>query len=93
MSSQQNPTKESRSNPIQEKRGGGIGGATKAFIILVGLAVPTIMIYTLRGGYIRIKDSKESIQIFNLDGFSVAPNIESMEHRMQDVLDVEICIL
>ena len=60
--SHSNPTKESRSKPIQSQRRGGLRGATKAFIILVGLAVPTIILYDLRGAYVRRKESKESIK-------------------------------
>ena len=60
--SQSNPTKEIRSKPIQEQSGGGIGGATKAFVVLAGLAVPTIILYALWGAYFRRKESKETIK-------------------------------
>ena len=60
--SQSNPTKGIRSKPIQAKIRGGLGGSTKAFIILVGLVVPTIILYALQGAYARIKESKESMK-------------------------------
>ena len=53
--SQSNPTKESRYKSIQTQRRGGFGVFTKDFIILVGLAVPTIILYALRGEYVRRK--------------------------------------
>ena len=87
--SQSNPTKWSRSNPIQAQIRGGIGGATKSFIIMAGLAVPTIILYALWGSYVHRKDSKEFLKRFNLDGSSVAPTIESVEQSMQDILAVD----
>ena len=45
--SKSNPTKESLSNPIQAQSGGGLGVSTNYFIILVGLAFPTIILYVL----------------------------------------------
>ena len=47
--SQSNPTRESRFKPIQAQSGGGLRGSTKALIILVGLDVPTIILFSLRG--------------------------------------------
>ena len=91
--SQSNPTKDIRSKPIQEQSGGGLRGATKAFIILVGLTVPTIILYALRGVYVYRKESKESIKISNLDGSSAALTIDSVEQRMKDTLAVDRCIL
>ena len=60
--SQYNTTKQRRSNTIQSQGGGGISGTTKAFIVLVGLTVPAIIIYALRGTYIHRNESKESIK-------------------------------
>ena len=60
---------------------------------MVVLVVPTIILYALRGKYVRRKESKESIKSFNLDGSSVAPTIESVEQSMQDILAVDRCIL
>ena len=67
-----------------------LGGATKAFFILVSRRVPTIILYALRGAYVSRNESKESIKIFNLDGSSVEPNIDSLEKSMKDVLDVDM---
>ena len=90
-------------SPIQPRRAGPSrsrhkaeavsGGATKDFIILVGLAVPTIILYALWGAYVRRKDSKESIKIFNMYGSSVAPTIDPVEQSMKYVLAVDRCIL
>ena len=55
----------------------------------MGLSVPNIILYSLRVAYVRKKESKESIKIFNLDGSSVAPTIESVEQSMQDILAVD----
>ena len=77
--SQYNRTKESQSNLIQAQIGGGLGVATKAFIILVVLVVHNIILYALRGAYTCRKESKESIKMFNLDGSSMAPNIDYVE--------------
>ena len=41
-----------------EKNRDGIRSSTKAFIILVGILVPTTILYTLWGAYIHIKESK-----------------------------------
>ena len=59
---QSNPSKYIRSKPIQAQIGGVLRGATKAFIILVDLAVPTIILYDLMGAYVCRKESKESIK-------------------------------
>ena len=60
---------------------------------MVVLVVPTIILYALRGKYVRRKESKESIKIFNLDGSSVAPNIEYVDQSMKYALDVDRCTL
>ena len=60
--SQYNPTKESRYKTIHAKSGGGTGESTKSFIILVGLAVHTIILYALRSVYVHRKESKDSIK-------------------------------
>ena len=91
--SQSNQTKEIRSKPIQSKSVGGIGGVTKALIVLVGITVPTMVLYSLQGAYVRRKYYKESIKIFNMNGSSVAPTIDSVEHSMKDVLGLYRCIL
>ena len=54
---QYNPTKGRRSKTIKEQSRRGLGGATKAFIIMVGLAVSTIILYALWGAYVRRKES------------------------------------
>ena len=58
--SQSNPTNEIRYKPIQAQSGGGLEGSTKNFIIMVSLTVPATILYTLRGAYVRKKESKES---------------------------------
>ena len=60
--SQYNKIKESRSRPKQVEIRGGIWVATKALIIMVGLAVPIIILYYLWGTYVCIKESKEYIK-------------------------------
>ena len=55
-------TKESRSKTIHAKSGGGTGESTKSFIILVGLAAHTIILYALRSVYVHRKESKDSIK-------------------------------
>ena len=91
--SQSNPTKAIRSKPIQAQSRGVIGEATKAFIILVGLTVPTIILYALWGAYVRIKESTKSIKISNLDVSSVAPTIDSVDQSTKDTLAVDRYIL
>ena len=51
---QEIPIQSRRSGPSQsrQKIGGGIGGVTKALIILVGIAVPNIIIYAFRDTYV-----------------------------------------
>ena len=91
--SQSNPTKWSRSNPIQAQIRGGIGGATKSFIIMAGLAVTNIILYALQVSNVCIKDSKDTIKIFNMDGSSVTPTIDSMEQSMKGALAIDRFIL
>ena len=92
-----------QASPIQPRRAGSsrsrkkseafLGGATKSFIILVGLVFPTIITYHIRGVYVRRKDSKESIKIFNMDGSSVAHTIDSVEKSKKGALAVDRCII
>ena len=91
--SQYNPTKEIQSKPIQAQIGGSLGGATNDFIILTGQGFPTIILYSLRGVYVCRKESKESIKIFNMDGYNVSPTIDSVEHSTKKALAVYSCIL
>ena len=91
--SHSNTTNEIRSKPIQAQSRDGLGKATKAFIILAGFAVPNTILYSLRGVYICRKYPKEYIKIFNLDGYSVAPTMDSVEHSIKYILAVYRCII
>ena len=59
---QSNPNKKSQYKLTQAQSGGVLWDATKAFIIMMGLAVPTIIIYALRGVYVCINKYKEYIK-------------------------------
>ena len=80
----------SQSEQIQA--GEGLNGVTR-FVILIGLAVPIVILYALRKAHIRSEEGKESIEILGPDKTSVAPTIESIEQSLRDVQTLDRCII